>query len=199
MFYDRENEINNSLSFYRGTGHVYINNYLRKNVLYHVPKETLDKHITNIDHEINSDKVNIFDYVVDGTLLFRGVNVSSINDLLYKNNNMIIIDKAYSSTSLSINTSLAFSGKNCCIFVFKLPEDINYYKCKPGLTLEFNEEEVLLQRGICYYDIRLLENKHTYLQYVRPDLQQKFKNLDVYTCKIRPATREELSYTKPQQ
>lgn len=156
-----------SLMIYKGSGYGQINRMLRtenidKNVLDNASKEyTKVKNrfkfakqgdpmsdleillrIKNIDSAMRKNHIT--------SELYRGISSDIIPNVL-NSENKLLIEKGYSSTSISKENLLSYVNEDgCCGIKFHLPDDIDSYIYPEKKTSLSYEGEILLQRNIVF-------------------------------------------------
>lgn len=132
---------NDSLRYYKEDGYLEINQSLRNHLTVDAISPEIRQHIFNIDKKMVLPKQTY--------KLYRGY--SNLRKLLVMLDNPILIEKAYSSCTTSLETTFGFvkdenEYSKCCIMEFLLsPEsNIKIYEFRD----ERREKEILLERGV---------------------------------------------------
>ena len=191
-----------SLKYYQGTGYGKINELLRgenlnDSFMGRYSRDELVQHVKNIDSAMrNNGKLS-------GHTLYRGI----AGQLIPKSqeNSGVIVSTGYSSctTDFSIAKSSFTDARKCCVLVFKIPPNIDYY----GYTYEktkakaLREHEVLLQRNIQFVDITETGTRNVYTcvlkKYTHPTITNKEEKQiqemrDQFSKRQKTKTLEEL-------
>ena len=141
------------LRYYQDTGYESINQALRE-------KYTLamDPYLHHCIKEIDGS----MSYDHTGLTVYRGISHSpDLSKGWYH-------ERAFSSTSTSIQVTEGFAKSHCCIFVMTIPSNVKAYQYRKDNF--FKEDEVLLQRDLMY----IVHEPHME------------KGVKIYPCTIRP-------------
>lgn len=142
-------ELKKSIRFYTGAGHKNINNYMRglpiisTNGSYESEIIEIKRHIENINQVLeNAPKLQ---YALE---VFRGMRLPS--DTTYRGGDVInLFQSSFTSTSFDLDTSIAFSGDACCLFILYLPPGTHGLYIGKSST-EGIEYEYLLSSGTTF-------------------------------------------------
>ncbi len=167
-----------SLKYYQGTAYGKINELLRSENLndsfMEYSRDELVQHVKNIDSAMRNDGK------LSGHTLYRGIAGSLIPKSV-ESNSGVIVSTGYSScsTDFSVAKQSFTDARKCCVLVFKIPSNIDYY----GYTYEktkakaLREHEVLLQRNIQFVDITETGTRNVYTcvlkKYTHPTITNK--------------------------
>ncbi len=156
-----------SLLAYKGIGYGAINELLREESIPIDRSKMTEEMLRHpeIQHVINIDSMMGNNHSLRGTPFFRGVHGL---DMFIKEQGTLI-NKAYSSCSTDIEEALKFTGDECCIVTFLIPDEVKFYNYQT-LGINDTEREVLIQRN-------------TQLDHFRLSLAHKGRR--VYSCVLK--------------
>lgn len=140
-----------SIKFYKGNGYGPINKLLRKEDIKNFLKtdDPLAIHILNIDRNMKNNKI--------GIPLFRGIAGAFIPEAV-KQTSGIIVNKAYTSASMSQETVKSFTDVyGCCVIVF-VPSP-NLKSIIVEYSGEYTESEIIFERNTQFV-IDIKKSKH---------------------------------------
>ena len=152
-----------SLLFYKATGYGEINDILRQGS---IPTDTSKMSTDQLRDQTVMHIINIDQAITKGAskpqptkLFYRGVHGLDY----FIETQGILVNKAYSSCSSDINQSFKFSGDECCIIVFTIPNDINYFEYK-SLGINDYEQEILIQRNTQFVEFKPITSSYNGVQ-----------------------------------
>lgn len=156
--------VKQSLLNYKGIKYGEINNLLRNGSIPSekskmTPAMLKDPTIRDI---LNIDSVMKNDNSMKNKLLYRGVHGLTIQ------NEGVLVNKAYSSSSTDIDVSMDFIEGNCCIIAFEIPSEITFFPF--NILGRDNESEYLINRNTQFVEFR-----HT----------NTYKGVRVYSCILK--------------
>lgn len=135
--------MSSGLKAYQGNKYGMINDMLRdsnfeEKLLELNKSDKTVRYIRQIDSKLKYNNLK-------NEIFYRGMSGPLI-PLLLKNGSNIIVNTAYTSSTLSMETTKSFTDEDgCCILIFKIPDSIktHIYEYKGNYT----ESEVLIQRN----------------------------------------------------
>lgn len=101
------------------------------------------KHIINIDKMMKNNNLK-------NTVVFRGVNGIDLNRF------PVLVNKAFTSTSTNKIIANQFSGDDCCIIRFTIPDNIKtiLFEYNKNTSAALKEDEILIERNTQFVDIK---------------------------------------------
>lgn len=157
-------DVKTSLLKYKGISYGEINKLLREGSI-PTDKNKMSKDMLNdptVKDIINIDSVMHNDGSLKGKVLYRGIHGIIIEE------QGVLINKAYSSSSTNIDVALNFVEGQCCIIAFEIPPEVKFFKYEDiGRP---DEKEILIHRNTQFVELR-----HT----------NTYKNVRIYSCILK--------------